>query len=84
MAFEAIERAAEAMEAEVGALIIDGAVVAAIGFPHGQAPVEDLIAAAKARPTTANLPGLGLCHLSVTNFGAKNETCCGVWVARLP
>ena len=75
VALEAIERAAEAMEAEVGALIIDGAVVAAIGFPHDQAPVAALIATAKARPTTANLPGLGLCHLSVTYLGADDDRC---------
>ena len=63
------------MEAEVGALIVDGAVVAAIGFPYGQAPVDALIAAAKARATTADLPGLGPCHLSVTNFGADDDRC---------
>jgi putative methionine-R-sulfoxide reductase with GAF domain len=75
VAREAIERAAEAMEAEMGVLIVSGAVVAAIGFPYQQAPVDALLAIAKARATTASLPGLGLCHISGTYLDADDDRC---------
>ncbi|HTC69913.1 MAG TPA: hypothetical protein VK662_10120, partial [Acidothermaceae bacterium] len=38
LAREAVDGAAEAMEAEVAALVVDGAVLAAIGFAHGAVP----------------------------------------------
>ncbi len=46
---EALDRAAEAMEAEVAALIRDGEVISSIGFANGEAPVESLLAAVAGR-----------------------------------
>jgi diguanylate cyclase (GGDEF)-like protein len=54
----AAERAAEAVESEVAAVVIDGRVGASIGFAAGEAPEELLMAIASGeRPT--ELPGLG-------------------------
>src|SRR5205814_9179013 len=41
----AVDRAAEAFEAEVGALIAGGRVIYAVGFPAGGVPEADLLAA---------------------------------------
>lgn len=54
----AAERAAEAVESEVAAVVLDGRVGASIGFAAGEAPDELLLAIASGeRPT--QLPGLG-------------------------
>ncbi len=58
----AVERAAEAVEAEVGAIIRDGAVVTSVGFPHGAAPEAALVAAAAGRDPL-QVPGLGPCSV---------------------
>ena len=57
----AIERAAEAVEAEVAAVVIGGQMVACVGFAIGSAPVPELEAAAGGPGRTAELPGLGEC-----------------------
>lgn len=57
----AIERAAEAVEAEVAAVIVDGRVAASVGFPTGAVPTEELVAAASATGRTMTLSGLGDC-----------------------
>jgi diguanylate cyclase (GGDEF)-like protein len=57
----AIERAAEALEAEVGGVVRGGRVTATIGFPAGAAPCEALLAAADGRAATLDAPGVGLC-----------------------
>ena len=43
----AVERAAEVLEAEVGALVRDGAVLAAVGFGAGRRPDSELVALSK-------------------------------------
>jgi diguanylate cyclase (GGDEF)-like protein len=54
----AAERAAEAVESEVAAVVIDGRVGTSIGFAAGEAPEELLLAIASGeRPT--ELPGIG-------------------------
>jgi diguanylate cyclase (GGDEF)-like protein len=73
LAREAVDGAAEAMEAEVAALVVDGTVVTAIGFAHGAIPDADLLALATARPSTAVLPGIGPCHVSVVYFDADRD-----------
>jgi diguanylate cyclase (GGDEF)-like protein len=57
----AVERAAEAFEAEVAAIVRDGAVEAAIGFPTGAEPVAELAAAVR-EPVEIELPGAGTCR----------------------
>ncbi|HKN92581.1 MAG TPA: EAL domain-containing protein, partial [Acidimicrobiia bacterium] len=58
----AVERAAEAMEAEVAAVVRRGEVPASVGFRTGRTPVEALVAAAApgAAPVL-HVPGVGDC-----------------------
>jgi diguanylate cyclase (GGDEF)-like protein/PAS domain S-box-containing protein len=60
-----IERIAESFEAEVGALVRDGEVIASVGFPAGRVPLDDLLAAAAGRRPTLEVPGCGSCPLVV-------------------
>jgi len=55
-----VERAAEALDAEVGALVRDGAVVASVGWPRFEIPEVDLAAVAAARGGEIAIPGFGL------------------------
>jgi diguanylate cyclase (GGDEF)-like protein len=79
----AVERAAEALEAEVGALVTAGDVLASVGFPQGKVPTEDLVAATRGGP--------GVLSLSFGTLGAATaavasvEDAEGAWlvVARL-
>jgi diguanylate cyclase (GGDEF)-like protein len=59
----AVERAAEAMEAEVAAVVRQGTVLASVGFRAGRIPVDDVVAAASAggAAPVLNVPGLGRC-----------------------
>jgi diguanylate cyclase (GGDEF)-like protein len=59
----AVEGAVEAVEAEVGAVLVGGSVAASIGFPRGRVPVEALVALAGAADRRADLPGIGPCWL---------------------
>jgi signal transduction histidine kinase len=61
-ALAAVERAAEALDAEVAAIVCGGEVVAAVGYPEDAAPATDL------RRVTADpvawelaVPGVGVC-----------------------
>src|SRR4051794_17701727 len=56
---DAVERAAEALEAEFGAIVQDGAVAAAIGFPPGTAQNEQLVALASVRSGELDVPPIG-------------------------
>jgi diguanylate cyclase (GGDEF)-like protein len=69
-----IERAAEALEAEAGAVVRGGAVVATIGFPAGGPPPADW-----GRPgeRSAEVPGLG----TVAAVGAPLDDDGHDWVA---
>ncbi|MDX6643489.1 MAG: hypothetical protein QOD76_1451, partial [Solirubrobacteraceae bacterium] len=53
----AVERAAEGLEAEVGAMISGTRVVTAVGFPAGGIPEAELLAAANGE--TLQIPGVG-------------------------
>jgi diguanylate cyclase (GGDEF)-like protein len=52
----AVERAAESFECDVAALVEDGEVVAATGYPAGQTPDPELVAAASERTAELTLP----------------------------
>jgi signal transduction histidine kinase len=59
----AVERAAEALDADVAAIVCGGKLIAAVGFPEGATPVGELEAA---RPGVADsrrldVPGVGRC-----------------------
>jgi diguanylate cyclase (GGDEF)-like protein len=57
----AVERAAEALEAEVGAVVSDGRVRASTGFPADDVPVGPLLAAAEGSSRSIDVPGAGAC-----------------------
>ena len=61
----AVERVAEALEAEVAAVIQGDAVLAAVGFPAEEIPTALLSAAASRDSTALELPSLGVCRLAV-------------------
>lgn len=61
----AIERAAEAFEAEVGAIVRDGSVVASVGFPANRVPVDNLAALADGVRQNTVIPGVGVCSVAV-------------------
>jgi diguanylate cyclase (GGDEF)-like protein len=64
----AVERAAEALDAEVGAIVRGGELAASIGFPAGTAPAAELAAAALSGATRAELPGLGPCRIAAVQL----------------
>jgi signal transduction histidine kinase len=55
-ALTAVERAAEALEAEVAAILSGGEVVAAVGYPEGAAPLAELMSVTEGRGELA-MPG---------------------------
>jgi diguanylate cyclase (GGDEF)-like protein len=57
----AVERAAEALEAEVAAIVRPGQVDASVGYPADAVPVKQLIAAAGGADEPLDVPGLGTC-----------------------
>lgn len=59
----AAERAAEALDAEIGAVIDRGELAASIGFPAGTAPAAELIRLAARDSASADLPGVGRCSV---------------------
>jgi diguanylate cyclase (GGDEF)-like protein len=62
-----VERAAEALEAEVGALVRDGEVVTSIGFPTGKTPADVLVQVAEGKRNGLELPGLGVLATAVVS-----------------
>jgi diguanylate cyclase (GGDEF)-like protein len=65
---EAMERSAEALEAEIGAVVQDGEVTASIGFPAGQVPAAELVEATTTDASEIELPGLGPCAATVVRI----------------
>ncbi|HLL67702.1 MAG TPA: sensor domain-containing diguanylate cyclase [Micromonosporaceae bacterium] len=68
----AVERAAQALEAEVAAVIVGGQVAASIGYPASAAPDEDLIAAAERRSDHLVVPGVGHCATVGAGWGGPH------------
>lgn len=60
-ALAAVEWAAEALDAEVAAILCGGEVLASVGYPDGAAPVAELSSVAAAGRGELAVPGLGLC-----------------------
>jgi diguanylate cyclase (GGDEF)-like protein len=58
----AAERAAQALEAEVAAVIVEDRVVASVGFPAGAVPHAELLAVARHERNGVDVPGVGGCH----------------------
>jgi diguanylate cyclase (GGDEF)-like protein len=59
---DAVERAAEAFEAEVGAILGKGSIEASIGFARGEVPEADLRAVAAGTLDALEVPGVGRCE----------------------
>lgn len=55
----AVERAAQAFEAEVAAVVVGDRVVASVGFPANAVPDSDLLAVARRERDRLDVPGLG-------------------------
>ncbi len=72
---EALDRAVEAMEADVGALILDGSAISSIGFANGEVPVDVLFATVNSRRSSAKLPGIGPCQVSGASFESRGSYC---------
>jgi ATP:corrinoid adenosyltransferase len=66
----AVERAAEALDCEVGVVIYDESMLS-IGFPAGRIPVDVIRAAAGRRPASLDVVGVGPCHLMVTDLSGR-------------
>jgi diguanylate cyclase (GGDEF)-like protein len=65
----AIERAASALEAELGAVVCEGELVASVGYPRGAPPDPKLIEVAAGRRDTLQIPGAGTCHAVAAALG---------------
>ena len=63
-ALGAVERVAESLDAEVAAIVSRGELVAAIGYPEGEALVAE-IARSLGCPRELTVPGAGLCSATV-------------------
>ncbi|MGH9178640.1 MAG: putative bifunctional diguanylate cyclase/phosphodiesterase [Acidimicrobiales bacterium] len=76
----AVERAAEAVEAEVGALVRGGQVVSAVGFAKGRVPEDELCRAAAGHLTAMDVPGAG--HCCVLSVAVEDERVTSLVLAR--
>ena len=59
----AVEHAVEALDADVGALVAEGRVVASIGYAAGAVPTTAVLAAAFGEVTSLDVQGAGSCEL---------------------
>ena len=66
----AVERAAEALDAEIGVAIYDEALVS-VGFPTGRVPVARLREAARSQQRFLEVAGVGRCHLLVSDLDGR-------------
>jgi diguanylate cyclase (GGDEF)-like protein len=69
----ALEHAVEALEADVGAAVSDGQVVASVGYAAGAVPSADLLAASSGALGALHVPGAGLCELMVVECDGLSE-----------
>jgi diguanylate cyclase (GGDEF)-like protein len=65
----AVEQAARALESEVAVILIDGRVMASVGFPAGRVPGPALVDVAAGRRSTIEVPGAGPCAVAVAPIG---------------
>jgi diguanylate cyclase (GGDEF)-like protein len=77
----AVEHAAEALEAEIGAVVRGGEVVATIGFPAGDTPHGTLVSAAESRADMLEIPGHGFSPAMVVDL--EDEPAGHLLVARV-
>ncbi|HEY8581994.1 MAG TPA: sensor domain-containing diguanylate cyclase, partial [Capillimicrobium sp.] len=68
-AAQGVERVAEALEAEVAALVRDGAVIASTGWPRVEVPEQRLAAVVERGHGTLPVPGAGDCPAVGVDLG---------------
>ena len=63
-ALTAVERAAEALDAEVAAIVFGDCLLAAVGYPEGAVPLKELnlLATASSAVGELTVPGVGTCQ----------------------
>ncbi|HEU4656169.1 MAG TPA: EAL domain-containing protein [Capillimicrobium sp.] len=66
-----VERVAEALEAEVAALVRGGAVVASTGWPRIEVPERELVAVGEARHGKLPIPGAGERYAVAVDLGGS-------------
>ena len=71
----AVERVAESLDAEVAAIVSQGAVVAAIGYPEGETPVAELASVARGDRSELAVPGAGDCPAAVVALEHPQDAC---------
>ena len=65
----AVERAAEALDAEIAAIVCRDRVVAAVGYPEGAVPVRELtLIAADGAHHELTVPGVGVCRAATVSL----------------
>jgi len=65
----AVDRAAQALEAEVAAVVVDGRITASVGFAAGDVPASDLLAVARLDRSHLDIDGLGSCVATSAGWG---------------
>lgn len=68
-ALAAVERAAEALDAEVAVIVKEGEAIAAIGFPEGAVPVAKLEAVTPGDSSDVDIPGIGVAPATAVALG---------------
>jgi diguanylate cyclase (GGDEF)-like protein len=79
----AVERAAEALEVEIGALVKAGEILASVGFPLGKVPCDELVAATRRGPGTFSTALLGASEATVAVASVDDAEDVWLVVARL-
>src|ERR1700761_2306464 len=75
----AVERAAEALDADVAAIVSGGELVAAIGYPNGDAPVAELEAVQPGcEGSLLDVPGVGLCSAAAAPLEHPPGACLAI------
>jgi diguanylate cyclase (GGDEF)-like protein len=69
----AAERAARALEAEVGVVLDGEVVVSAVGFPAGRTPAAELAEVARGERAVLDVPGAGPCHTAVAPIAGSGH-----------
>jgi diguanylate cyclase (GGDEF)-like protein len=72
---EGVRRAAQAVGADVAAVVRDGSIAAAAGAPLEDAAVEELLGAASRREGRVRMPGAGVLRSIVCDLGDEAGAC---------
>ncbi len=68
-----VERAAEALESEVAALVTPEGEPLCVGYPAGRVPVAELRAIAESGSGTLDVEGTGGCHAAAVSLDGEDE-----------